>query len=73
MSDLDNSFCVTLKCQAGPHIGQKFRLEPTEVSKVHSFTDACVHHLLRYVMYFRMEMMFSRWVDLLARFSRREV
>eukprot|EP00598_Pedospumella_elongata_P003881 CAMPEP_0184978384 /NCGR_PEP_ID=MMETSP1098-20130426/8887_1 /TAXON_ID=89044 /ORGANISM="Spumella elongata, Strain CCAP 955/1" /LENGTH=184 /DNA_ID=CAMNT_0027501507 /DNA_START=35 /DNA_END=589 /DNA_ORIENTATION=+ len=24
------AFCVTLKCIGGPHIGQKFRLEPTE-------------------------------------------
>lgn len=31
MFTTDNSFCVTLKCLTGPHIGQKFRLEPTEV------------------------------------------
>lgn len=26
--------CVTLKCISGPHIGQKFRLEPTTVGEI---------------------------------------
>ena len=31
-SNTEKTLCVMLKCIGGPHIGQRFRLEPTDVS-----------------------------------------
>lgn len=76
--NLENSLCVILKCIAGPHIGQRFRLEPSGVSYI--FVLIIYANLYIYMMqygayinYRIKEVIHLRWVGLQEKFLEKKV